>query len=88
MDAGEAEYVDDVAPRIGLALQPGEVYHWYEYGGMPPVGLAVRVTDCPIVIDGAGGVIAPADGPGLTVTVVADEVTTLRVSSSTCNSNL
>jgi hypothetical protein len=34
-DVGDAEYVDKVAPVIGVVQDPSE-YHWYESEGVPP----------------------------------------------------
>lgn len=51
----------EVSPEIGLELQSDEVYHWYVYGGMPPAGWAVSVTEPPSVIDGEDGVMSPAE---------------------------
>jgi hypothetical protein len=70
--AGEGEYVEDVAPAIGL-VQPTPVYHWYEYGVVPPEGLAVRVIDWPESIVGEVGVMAPADSTEFTVRESPDE---------------
>jgi hypothetical protein len=60
--------VFEVAPEIWF-VQAAPVYHVYPYGVVPPVGLAVRVMDCPLSMIGEDGVIAPAPRTALTVTV-------------------
>lgn len=45
------------------------VYHWYEYGVVPPDALAVSVIVSPLSMLGLEGEIAPAIRPELTVTV-------------------
>jgi hypothetical protein len=80
--------VDVVADAIEVVHAPSE-YHWYEYGAVPPDGLALRAIDWPVSIAGALGDIPPADNGPFTVTVTAFEVTTWdgEPLSLTCNSN-
>jgi hypothetical protein len=69
---GETCRDDPVALPMTL-VQLESRYHWYEYGRVPPDGLEARVIDCPLSIEGAAGVIAPATSVGLTVTVSPGE---------------
>ena len=57
--------MEEVAPEIAESEveQVPEVvvvYHWYVYGGVPPVAEAVRVMLCPSSMVGAEGVGADA----------------------------
>jgi hypothetical protein len=59
------------------------VYHLYVYGAVPNEDEAVRLTDCPLLIEGAGGDIATVGGE-LTVNragivVIVDGVAELSV---------
>ena len=45
-------------------------YHWYVYGGVPPVGVVVKVVCCPVVIvPPVGVVVAVIVGVGSGVSV-------------------
>ena len=55
----------DVAPLMAVSEveqvpELEAVYHWYEYGVVPPDGLAVNVMLWPLSMVGLDGVIAPA----------------------------
>ena len=66
-------YVDDVAPDIAVSEEQVvdvPLYHWYEYGVVPPDGLAVKVILCPESIVGLDGVTAPADNAEFTITLL------------------
>jgi hypothetical protein len=68
-----AKYVVEVAldikvPAVHSARGELAEYHWYENMEVPPDSCEVRVTDCPLSMDGAEGVIAPAERVGFTVT--------------------
>jgi len=72
VDAGEAVYEEDVAPEIGL-VQLAPVYHWYEYGPVPPEAALERVIDWPESIAEDDGLMAPAERAPLTVTASPGE---------------
>ena len=72
--------MDEVAPDIAVSEEQVDdvpLYHWYEYGVVPPDGLAVKVILCPESIVGLDGVIAPATSAGFIVKV--EEYTELTV---------
>ena len=68
----------DVAPLIGVFVVPEIVYHWYLYDGVPPVIVAVSVSELPIVTDAllsdADTDSAPLTVTGVTTIVLAGEL--------------
>jgi hypothetical protein len=71
LERAELEYVEAVAPGIGVA----PLYHWYE--GVPPLaGVAVNVTEVPahIAPAGAAAILTLAATTGLTTMLIVFEV--------------
>lgn len=67
----ELELPSSVVSEEQVALAP--VYHWYEYGAVPPDGLAAKLIVSPLSMLGLKGEIGPAINPEPTVTVFGGE---------------
>jgi hypothetical protein len=67
VDEIDGVYVREAAPLRSVLVDPDIVYHWYEYGGVPPVAVAVSVSVPPVVTDVA---LSDTDTDGSAFTVM------------------
>ena len=65
-------YSEDSAPVMGICVPEVSLYHWYAYGGVPPVAEALSVTLLPCEIAVPDGVIVGVGSP-LTVICIGFE---------------
>ena len=66
-------YSEDSAPVMGICDPEVSLYHWYVYGGVPPVADALSVTLLPCEIAVQDGAIVGVGSP-LTVIDIGFEV--------------